>query len=343
MAHFPVLNRVIRAALFEDWMLKFICLLLAVLMWIYIDGELTDTKDFIIPLQESQVGVPPGYVLVPGQQLPSYTVQVRGPRRRLPLTGPESFRIKRKLIEDPKNGKNSYMLQPTDIVAEGFDILTVTPNQRDPGVHLIETSTQMKKVLVKASEPKKGFVVGKTTSEPTQVAIEGPTQVLERIVQVFTTPVDISKEEAGDVIATATIEDSIEADGELLKFRVAEKDKRVKAIITIKPEAAARKVPLIVRPVPLPGTAMIVEPETVQVEVIADERDIADVATKVALYVDWPAAWEKPKDAGTVLGPLALPVRAEHPARIQVRGIDGPNLPTVMVRGALAPSLQAKE
>jgi hypothetical protein len=343
MANFPVLSRILHAVLFEDWMLKFICLLLAVLMWFYIDGELTDTKDFIIPLQESQVHVPPGYVLVPGQQLPSYTVQVRGPRRRLPLTGPENFRIKRKAFDEPRNGKNSYMLQPGDFVAEGFEILTVAPNQRDPGVYLIATSTQMKRVFVKTSRAKKGFYVEKAITEPTQVTIEGPTEDLEKITQVYTTEIDISNAEEGEISTMAVIEEAVDVDGLTVKFRVPEKDRRVRANVVIKPEAGARRVPLIVRPVPLPGTAMMIEPETVQVEVIAEERDIVDVASKVTLYVDWPPAWEKPKDANTVLGPLSLPVRAEHPARIQVRGIDGPNLPTVTVRGALAPSLNNKE
>jgi hypothetical protein len=343
MMQMPVLGRVLHAVLFEDWMLKFICLLLGVLMWIYIDGELTDTKDFIIPLQESQVQLPAGFVLVPGQQLPSYTVQVRGPRRRLPLTGPENFRIKRKVFDNPRSGKNPFPLLPAEVQAEGFDTISVTPAQREPGVYLTETSAQSKRVFVKTSKPKKGFVVEKAATEPTQVSIEGPTEDLEKVTQVFTAEIDISKAEEGEIITQAVIEETCEVNGLSVKFRVPEKDRRVKAIIVIKPEAGARRVPLIVRPVPLPGTAMVIEPETVQVEIIAEERDIGDVATKVTLYVDWPAAWEKPKDANTVLGPLALPVRVEHPARIQVRGIDGPNLPTVMVRGALAPSLQTKE
>jgi hypothetical protein len=134
----------------------------------------------------------------------------------------------------------------------------------------------------------------------------------------------------------------VELDGRILRFRAPQK---VKVTVPVHPEKVARRMVLFVRPLALPGTAMSVEPDKVEVEILAEPREAAtpELASRITLYVEWPRTWEVPADAAQLLGPLEVQVKAIAPSRVQVRGVGGANgeaLPTVKVRGALAGALK---
>src|SRR5258708_33361076 len=79
------LLRGLKSALLEDWTLKIICLALALLMWFYIDGELTGQSTFTVSMRSSDIQLQPGWSLAPSSPLPEFLVTVRGPRRSLPM------------------------------------------------------------------------------------------------------------------------------------------------------------------------------------------------------------------------------------------------------------------
>ena len=80
MARFQILLRVLHAAIFEDWLLKFICLAFATMMWIYIDGELTGEMDVPLLLRKGDFTLPPNLEM-PEQEMPRYTVHATNWRR----------------------------------------------------------------------------------------------------------------------------------------------------------------------------------------------------------------------------------------------------------------------
>ena len=253
MPNFPLFYRILKAALFEDWVLKFICLAMAVLMWFYIDGELTAEGNFTVTMRPADLQVPSGWELAPNSLLPEFLVRVRGPRRRLQLNSGESivFKFKKHRIDNPHYGRNPLNIGSGELEADGFEIISVTTkDEREAAVELVATT------------------------------------------------------------------------------------------ISIRPEAITRKRQFGVRAVALPGTAMIVEPNSVEVEVTAEPRDFDELAQKTILYVDWPHDWERPKDNLTVLGPLLMHVHVLAPPRIQVHGVNGQDLPTVNVRAALSAALE---
>lgn len=339
MPNHPVISRVVRAALFEDWLLKFICLVLAVLMWFYIDGELSDERDVAIALRPADLVLPPGYELSPERPLPRFNVRIRGTRRRLQLIGPESVSVKRKSIENARPGRNVLALKPSDLEAEKVEVVNVTPKDEEAVVELVSTMNQSKPVRVRThGEPKAGYVVGPAASEPSQVNVQGSSRDLERVEFVWTEDVDITGAEK-DVVREVEVLQFADANGRSAPIHCNQK---VRVTVAIDPVEAVKRMTLDVRPITLEGAAMTIEPKAVEVEVVAEERVLAsaEMFAKVMLYAEWPVEWKKPADPKAVLGPARVQVRAVAPAGLKVRGVEGAPLPSVEVRGALAGALK---
>jgi len=338
MPNFPRVVRGLQALFFEDRLLKAICLALAVLLWFYIDGELTDRRDFVVAMRPSDIVLPPGWALAPDRALPKFLVLLRGPRRRLQLISADSIGLQKKLL-NPVAGLNTVSIEPGDLHAEGFDVLSVSP--KDAAVVLFSTTTKSKRVLVKTvGKVRQGFVAEAGTASPDQVDIEGQSNELDAFDHVWTEDVDITNAEQ-DVAREVGIVPFIEVNTRRIAFRCATP---VRALVLVHPERAAKRLTLDVRPLPLPGTAMTIEPDTVEVEVQGEPRDLAapDLKSGIILFADWPN-WERPKDEKSVLGPQQVQVRAFSPPRLQVRGVNGGPLPSVEVRGALCAPLQPRK
>jgi hypothetical protein len=342
MANFPILSRVLHVALFEDWALKFICLVLATLMWFYIDGELTDQRNFTVSIRPDQVVLPSGYEMALDRPPPRFNVRVRGPRRPLQFLTESNIAFKRKTLENPQPGRNQLNLKPSDIEVEGFDVLDVSPNDKESVIELRETVSRLKPVRVKPiGQPKNGFLIGKTRAVPPQVNIEGQIQELDAIDFVWADEVDVSDADQ-DVVRDVAVVPNVVVDGRRIDFRCNQK---VRATVPIQPVEVTRRMRFDVRTMPLEGAAMVVEPRSVEVEVVAEERDLSapDVMSSIVLYVEWPNNWERPKDAAETLGPTPVQVKSISPPRVQIRGVNGAALPTVEVRGARAGTLKPKE
>jgi len=137
IALLPTLGRFVHSALLDDWFLKFICLGLAVLMWFYVDGELTDQSDIVVTLRKSDLQLPVGWELAADQPLPKFFVRLRGPRRTMQYVTAERLTFKRKIpIATPKSGRNPIRIEPEDLQAEPFEVLSVTPRDGEAVVGL---------------------------------------------------------------------------------------------------------------------------------------------------------------------------------------------------------------
>jgi len=340
MLSFSGILRALHALLLEDWLLKLICLALAVLLWFYSDGELTDKRDFVVAMRQSDLVLPPGWALAAERPLPKFLVLLRGPRRRLQFISGDSIAFQRKVLSNPAPGPNPLSIDPGDVQAEGFDVLAVSPkDEKEPVVYLLSTAKRLKRVRVRTvGKVHPGYVAEAGTADPDQVSIEGPSNELDEISNVWTEDVEIANAEQ-DVVQEVSIAPFVEAGGRRITFRCGTP---VRATVPVHPEQAAKRLALDVRPLALPGTAMTIAPDTVEVEVQAETRDLAapDLKSSIVLFADWPNNWELPKDDKTVLGPQRVQVRAFAPPRLQVRGVNGGPLPTVEVRGALAGQLQ---
>lgn len=343
MQSFPGILRALHALFLEDWLLKFICLALAVLLWFYSDGELTDRRDFVVAMRQSDIVLPAGWSLAPDQPLPKFLVLLRGPRRRLQFISGDSIAFQRKVLLNPAPGPNPLNVEAGDVQAEGFDVLAVSSKDEEkPVVYLVSTAKRQERVRVKTvGKVHQGFVAEAGMADPGYVFIEAPSTELDEISNVWTEDVIITNAEQ-DVVQEVNIQPFVEVNGRKVTFRC---NTPVRVTVPVHQEQAAQRLTLDVRPLALPGTAMTIAPDAVEVEVQAETRDLAapDLKSSIVLFADWPNNWELPKDDKTVLGPQRVQVRAFAPPRLQVRGVNGGPLPTVEVRGALAGMLQPRK
>ena len=344
MARFPVLYRIFYTLVFEDWVLKFICLALAILMWFYIDGELTGQVEVTLQMRAEDLSLPSNLALSPDQQLPKLRVVVRGPRNRVQFITPERVTLKRKQLESPQAGHNELNFQPTDAEAErNFEILSIAPREgSDSGVDLIELVTKAKTVIVKChGEPRSGFLLGKGRSDPEKVNIDGLAQDIESIQSVYTKDIDVADLDH-DVVRDVEIAQAVDATGKLVNFRC---NQRVHVVVPIQPPQFTRVLSFDVKTMAPPGIAMQVDPKNVEVEIVGDEKDLTspDMQANISLFVTWPDSLERPKDPNVVMGPHPAPLHWVSPPRMQIRGVKGGPLPTVTVWGALTNAIKTKE
>ncbi len=340
MAALNIALGILKSALLEDWWLKITCLLLASLMWLYIDSELSDQGTFIAAPRAADIQLPDGWELDPNQPLPQFIVQLRGPRRRVATLSAESIVFQPQPIKDPQPGRTRLTMDTSDVAVEGFDVLRISPKD-DKGafVYLVPTARRTKRVRVKTiGRPQAKFAADPPVSDPDQINIEGPADILDKVDCVWTEDVELSGADQ-DVEREVAVLPYAEINGKRLSFRT--NNAVVRVSVHIHPERVTRRLKLDVRPLAISGTSLSIEPKSVEVEVQAEEQEFAapEFSSRVLLFAEWPAAWSAPKDSSQVLGPIAVQVRAVPPAHVEVRGVNGEPLPTVNVRGALCGTL----
>jgi len=339
-----MLSRAIYALLFEDWILKFICVALAIMMWFYIDGELTGQVDVTVQMRPGDLVLPAELALAPDQQLPKLRVIVRGPRNRLQLMSADRVSLKKKIPDNPHAGHNPLSFLPTDAEAEGnFEILSVSPHDgTEAAVDLIELVTRAKPVIVKCrGEPRAGFLLGKGTSDPDKVNIDGPAQDVDAIQSVNTEEIDVTDLDK-NVIREVAIANTVDVNGRTYNVHCLQ---RVHVTVPITLPEAHRVVVFDVKTIAPPGLSMQVEPKQLEVDLVGNETDVAspDVLSKIVLYVKWPDTLDRPTDPGVITDPHSAQIQVFAPPHISVRSKDDGPLPTVSVRGALAPAIKPKE
>ena len=333
-------GRLLRVVFIDDPGLKIICIALAFLMWFYIDGELMSQKEYDLQMKPSDIAKTDSLEISSTSPLPKFKVTVRGPRRNIEFWPRENLRFRRKLLDNARAGHNAVVVAASDIEAEGFTIVSVEP--RDPEgafVDLVSTATEMKNVRVRTrNRPKNEFLVGQPTVTPMQVRVKGAADDLAAIGEVWTEEVDLNGAES-DINLEVPIAERMEIADRIVKIKC---DEKVRVIVPIDPRKAVLMQTLDVWARVPPGLAMRVDPQTVQVEVVVEDRDVKEpgLLSKISLYVEWPGTWDRPKDVKTVLGPIPVQVKVSAPPRVQVRGVNNGPLPTVKVMGALAGGLQ---
>jgi hypothetical protein len=267
-------------------------------------------------------------------------VTVRGPRRQIEFWQHENLRFRHKLLENPRPGHNQVRVNPSDLEADTFNVVDVSPE--DPAgayVDFVATATEMKPVRVRLrNQPSAAFLVGKPVVVPAQVRVKGSSEVLASLPEVWTEEVDLANA-TQDVTLEVPIAERMDVDERIVGIQCSE---RVRVTVPIQPVVVTRPQTLDVWVRAPPGLAMRVDPPAVTVELVIEERDFKEpeILSKIAVYVEWPGAWARPKDGSTLLGPETVQVKVSAPARVQVRGVNNGPLPTVSVTGAQAGGLK---
>jgi YbbR domain-containing protein len=326
--------RFLRALFLEDLPLKFICLVLAVLFWFHIDGQLADERDLVVALTPADFSLPEGIEISPDRSLPEIEVRVRGPRRRLQYLNSRDIRF-RAVLPSPTRGRHTVKLS-RDLfrLAEGMSDVSVVGVKKDAlEVDLIARNKRMKPVRVLTQgEVRAGFRLESAIPEPREVEVSS-WQDLDNAEKILTEPIVI-QDRTEDLQVTVGLAKTVQAGDREVEVSCPTK---VRVTLKIIREEVAR----VLEDVPVsalvpPGAAMIVRPATVRVAIRGALEDVASLKNAdLRLFVEWPADWDLQRPPGDSFPARSAQVKAIAPPRVTVRGENDQPLPTVKVYGTL--------
>lgn len=171
----------IKEKLLENWFLKILAILLAWILWMFIQGELKTNKT--VTAQVKVQGVPAGMEISRG--LPS-TVQVtiRGAAENIACNID---------LRDAKEGENRIFTQDYIEAPSGFGIEVFQVNPSQVTLMLEKTVSKLVPITIPVQgEVANGFEIYEKITTPRVVEITGPRSHIEQVKEVLTDVIDIS-------------------------------------------------------------------------------------------------------------------------------------------------------
>jgi len=330
----------LRAIFWEDWLLKGFCMVSAVLLWIYIDGELTESREFPVSVPVSELKLPPGLELA--EDSPPLEIQVRifGARRRLQNLKPDQVHFELPDgLASAVPGKNTLKITSGVVRIDGAPGLTavnIQPNELYPKL----SGVYQKRLPIKTQlrgTPRESYRVEMATVEPEKEVIVTSAQDLESADFIWTEPIDIE----------GKFQDMRLEKVPLAQAQAGERKIEVRplppvtVILKFKKEEVTRTLTNVpIQALSPPGTAMIVEPAAVNVQVRGGENVAALRNADVHLCVEWPADWDLKRTPDQPFPLRTLQVQVFAPPGVVVRGENGQELPSVRITGVISGALQ---
>jgi hypothetical protein len=329
----PRVARFLHAAFLEDLPLKLVCLVLAMLFWFYIDGELTDERELVVTVGAESLGLPEGLEVAPRPALPEFRVRVRGPRRRLQYLSPRdvSADFREAFPSPPARGAQTLKAYRRFFHLEDMDVMSVEPAEFRIMLLALSRATLPVQPSLRGNVAP-GFRIEKWEVEPREVTVSAR-QDLQHAEFAWTDAVQID-DKAEDFQVTIGV----------ARAKVGERDVPVECTqkVRVSFKIARKEITGVLDDQPIlalcpPGTSMSVAPTALRVVVRGPPDDIQELRpADIHLYVEWPPEWDLARAPGQTFPPLSVPVKALAPPRVVIEGDNGQPLPSVRVHGQLS-------
>lgn len=177
----------------ENWALKLISLILAIMLWFFIMGERRLEVNYRVPLELQNL---PRELMV-ANEIPSMVdVRVSGPRTLLMQVSPNDISITVDL-SGLRPGLTSFRrLDERLNLPSGLRVTRLSPSFVDVRLERVQQK-QVPVVISLTGEPKEGFQIGSVKAFPDQVILEGAESELKNINEVTTEEVDLTGVNSG--------------------------------------------------------------------------------------------------------------------------------------------------
>lgn len=171
----------------ENWTLKLISLIFALLLWMFIMGERRLEVGYLVPLELQNI---PKELMVANEVASLVDVRVSGPRTLLMKVSPNDISIVVDLT-DLKPGLTTFKrLEERLNLPSGLRVTRLSPSFID----LKLERRKQKEIPVKitlAGEPLPGYQIGRIMAVPDKVVVEGGETELKGVSEVTTESVDL--------------------------------------------------------------------------------------------------------------------------------------------------------
>ncbi len=176
-----------RLKLFENFTLKTVAVVLAIIIWILVVGEKRSEVRVTVPLELRNL---PSRLEISQQNTSQIEVAIRGFSSVVKQITPadiDAYVDLSNVVEGP----NSFSLFADDIaVPLGAKVFQVSPSQIELQLDAIADKTIAVKPMVRGT-PKEGYSLGKSTTEPKVVTITGARRLLNDLTSIETESISI--------------------------------------------------------------------------------------------------------------------------------------------------------
>jgi len=171
----------------ENWALKLLSLVFALILWFFVMGERKLERSYAVPLEMKNIQEG----MMVANDVPSRVdVRINGPRTLLMNLHSEDMRIVIDLKELPIGLTSFKRLEDRLNIPAPLKVTRMSPSYVDVKLDRLETRTvPIKPVL--SGRPAPGLKVETVTVVPEAVAVEGAAEELKTLQQVKTAPLNI--------------------------------------------------------------------------------------------------------------------------------------------------------
>jgi YbbR domain-containing protein len=170
----------------ENWVLKVLSLVFALVLWFFVMGERKLEVGYAVPLELQNV---PDEMIVTNEVPSLVDVRISGPRTLLMNLRPTDVHISVDL-KGLQPGLTSFKrLEERLNIPSGLKVTRLSPSFVDVKLERIREKTVPVKVLLNGT-PAEGFRIAEVRAEPDQVTVEGAESELKDIHEAVTEPVD---------------------------------------------------------------------------------------------------------------------------------------------------------
>lgn len=171
----------------ENWTLKLISLIFALLLWMFIMGERRLEVGYLVPLELQNI---PQNLMVANEVPSLVDVRVSGPRTLLMKVSPNDISIIVDL-SDLKPGLTTFKrLEERLNLPNGLRVTRLSPSFIDLKLERIKQKEVPVKITL-AGEPLPGYQVGRIKAVPNRIVVEGGETELKGVSEVTTEKVDL--------------------------------------------------------------------------------------------------------------------------------------------------------
>ncbi len=168
--------------LFENFTLKLVAAILAVIIWILVVGEKRSEVRITVPLELRNL---PSRLEISQQSISQVEIAIRGFSSVVKQITPTDLDVYVDL-SNVVEGPNSFSLFADDIVVPlGTKAFQISPSQIELQLDATSDKTIAVKPMVRGT-PKEGYSLGKYTAEPKVITITGARQLLNDVVNIET-------------------------------------------------------------------------------------------------------------------------------------------------------------
>lgn len=257
----------IRAAFTDNRGLKFVSLLIATSLWLFVVGVDHSEMYISVPLELTNL---PKEVTVVSRPPGQINVRMSGPRTIMSTISPKKLTVTLDL-RGMQAGMNTYEILPSRLgVPQGVDVTDISPSE----IRLEADRKVTKRVEVKArtrGTPAEGFAVSRIILTPEQIELTGAERPLRLTQEVFTEVVDVTG-----------LDGSVARDVEITlpdpSFKRADDGSPVHLEVVVEELLVDRQFPSVELLTPAPG--WLVRPATVEVRLTGKLQTVSRLTAR---------------------------------------------------------------